>query len=452
MQPSDRIIIVDMTHGGKILAEELKKSWEVVGIDIYNTMDSAEINLFLSNNIQIKKNLKEINLKSSDIIIAPVHCDPKFLSNAIERKNEIISFHKFVGDLLKSEFREKIIIEITGTHGKTTTAITNAKLLSYQYRVVCLSSRGLEIYQNGISKCLEKELEIAPPYLLHVKKYLQEFDIGIFEISLGGTGLADIGILTNIIEDYPIANSTRNASYGKKQLLEFAKKDAVILFNYDDKNSKKLIRDIKSEVNLISFGEKGDIRSNRIIQSNFNEPAKLKIVYDFFAKDQKKGKLDCLISAKLIGPGYFYSILTYVGIALILGINENNIIKNLHNFNGIYNRLNLSRTNDHWILKDINSGAGYISLNTALESLNFYLTTKNSKVWLILDLDTSVCEGINVKGIQRIISKWKNIIQDIYSTDLSIGKSFLDLNKLVTNLGNKVSENDIIFILKKVKG
>ncbi|MFX0132549.1 MAG: coenzyme F430 synthase [Candidatus Hodarchaeota archaeon] len=452
LQSFHRIIIIDMTHGGKILAEELKRKWEVVGVDVYNTMDSEEINRFNLKGIQIKKSLIEISLKNSDVIIAPVHCDPKFLSKAIEKNNQIISFHKIVGDLLRSELREKIIIEITGTHGKTTTAITLAKLLSYQYKVLCLSSRGLERFQNGSSEYLEKEIEIAPPYLFHVKKYLQEFDIGIFEISLGGIGLANIGVLTNIIEDYPIADWTQNASYGKKQLLEFAKKNSIILYNSDDKNSKKLINDTKTEATLISFGKTGQIRSNIIDLVDFNQRNNLEIMYDFFFKDKMKSKIDSSISGKLIGPGYFYAILTYVGVALILKINKNKIIENLYKFDGILNRANLSRINDWWVLKDINSGVGDISLDAVLKSISSYLIKKDCKIWLIFDTNTSVCEGIDIEKIQRIISKWKSIIHDVYSTNLKIGKSFLDLDKLVNNLCEKVRKNDIIFIAKKVKG
>ncbi|NVM05012.1 MAG: coenzyme F430 synthase [Candidatus Helarchaeota archaeon] len=447
-----RIIIVDMTHGGKILAEELKKKWEVVGIDVYDTMDPEEVAQFKLNGIQIIKSLNEISLKNSDTIIAPVHCNPQFLSKAIEKKKKIISFHKIVGNLLRSELKDKFIIEITGTHGKSTTTITLAKLLSYQYKVLCLSSRGLELFQNGSSEYLKKEIEIAPPYLLHVKKYLQEFDIGIFEISLGGIGLADIGVLTNIIEDYPIANSTKNASHGKKQLIEFAKKNSVIFYNSDDKNSKKLINDIKTEATLISFGETGQIRGNIIDLVNFNKHNNLEIVYDFFFKDNKKGKINSSISGKVIGPGYFYATLTYVGVALILKINKNKIIENLYDFNGIQNRLNLSKMNDCWILNDINSGVGDISLEAALKSISSYLTTNNCKIWLIFDANTLVCEGIDIDKIQRIISKWKNIIADVYSTNLNMGKSFLDLNKLINDLCEKARKNDIIFITKKVKG
>ncbi len=441
-----------MTHGGKILARELKKKWDVVGVDVYNTMDSEEIAQFNSNGIQILKNLTEISLKNSDTIIAPVHCNPQFISKAIEKEIEIVSFHKIVGYLLKSQLKDKIIIEITGTHGKSTTAITLAILLSYQKKVLCLSSRGLELFQEGNSKYLENIIEIAPPYLLHIKKYLKEFDIGIFEISLGGIGLADIGVLTNIIEDYPIANATKNASYGKKQLLEFAKKNSIILYNADDKNSKKLINNIKTEAYLISFGKTGQIRSNMIDLVNFNKRNNLEIIYDLSSNDSQRGRIKGSISGKVIGPGYFYALLTYVGVALILKIDKNKIIENLYGFNGIKNRLNLSKMNGCWLLNDINSGVGEISLNAALKSISSYLIKNNCKIWLIFDANSSVCEGVDIDKIQRIISKWKSIIADVYSTNLNIGNSFLDLNKLLNSLCEKARKNDIIFISKKVKG
>lgn len=386
------------------------------------------------------------------MIIAPIHCDPKFLSKAIKQKIPYISFHKIVGDLLRSDLEGKFIIEITGNRGKTTTAITLATLLSNEKKILCLSSRGLEIFQNGISKSLNRDIDIAPPYLLQIKQYLQDFDIGIFEVSLGGTGLADIGILTNIIEDYPIAGSTKTASYGKKQILEIAKENSIIFYNNDDKNSKKLIKDTETNAKLISFGETGQIKAKKFILNKFNETKKLEIEYNFFSKNNNRGKLIAPISGKLIGLGYYYAILIYVGVALILEINKNKIIKNLSKLNAISERLSFHKIKKCWILEDINSGVGHLSLNATLDSLNSYLNKNGNKIWLILDFNSSICEKTDIEKIQIIISHWKPLIQEIFSTNSNIGKPYKDLDGTINNICEKSREKDIIFIMKKVKG
>lgn len=42
----------------------------------------------------------------------------------------------------------------------------------------------------------------------------------IFESSLGVTGLGDVGVLTNLVENYPIAKNTSNAKNAKKQVFD----------------------------------------------------------------------------------------------------------------------------------------------------------------------------------------------------------------------------------------
>ena len=449
-----RYIIIDLTHGGKILAKEFndRGDCEVIGVDIYKTTDSEERSLFEQNGITIIDGLDKIELKKSDIITAPVHCNPDFLSKAISEGHKIVSFHEIVNNILKEDLKDKFIIEITGNRGKTTTALTLAKLLSYEKSVICLSSRGLEYFQNGVSMCLIEHIEIAPPYLMYAKKFISIFDIAIFEISLGGTGLADIGILTNIIEDYPIASLKKTASSAKKQIIEFAKEHSIIFYNIDDENSKKLLNSIKTIANVISFGENGHIKAKKPVILDFTKPTEFNVEYNFRIKNKIHGKMDCQISSKLLGLGYFYALLVFIGCSLILGIQKDKIIKYINSFNGIIDRLYLEKQNNRWILKDINSGVGHLSINAALESVNPYLKHHKSKIWLILDLETEVCEPNDLKKIQNNLSKWDEIIAETYSTDLKIGKPINDKEKLIDKLLKEIGEKDIIFIVKKVRG
>ncbi|MHA1378823.1 MAG: coenzyme F430 synthase [Candidatus Helarchaeota archaeon] len=447
-----RFVIVDMTHGGKILAKELKIMGNVIGIDIYNTINADEKRDLKNKKILIKNNLSEISLNNKDIVIAPVHCDPKFLSKAIEKKIPIFTFHKIVGNLLRSELLNKFIVEITGTRGKTTTALVLANFLSYEKDVLCLSSRGLELFKSGRSTCLNKDIEIAPPYLLKVKEYLTEFEIAVFEISLGGTGLADIGVITNIIEDYPIANSTQVASFGKKQILELAKENSLILFNNDDENTKKLVEKTKTIARLISFGETGEFRAKRPVINSFNKSVPLEINYNAFFNSIINGNMSCNIFGGLIGKGYFYAFLIYIGVALVLNIDKNKIVENLERFKGIKNRLEFSRINGCWILTDMNSGVSHLSIQMALDSLYPYLKLNDSKIVLVIDTVSRVCEKISEAKIQKIISDKKFLIDEVYATNSKIGKPFQDLNQLINELIKKTGEKNIIFIAKKTKG
>ena len=60
-------------------------------------------------------------------------------------------------------------------------------------------------------KVLKQNISITPASIIEAWNLAEDYEIGIciFETSLGGTGLADVGILTNLVEDYPIAGGFR---------------------------------------------------------------------------------------------------------------------------------------------------------------------------------------------------------------------------------------------------
>lgn len=68
---------------------------------------------------------------------------------------------------------------------------------------------------------MDKTLSITPASIIHAlnrakdMNLLSSIDYCIFEVSLGITTNTDIGILTNILEDYPIADNSQSASSAK---------------------------------------------------------------------------------------------------------------------------------------------------------------------------------------------------------------------------------------------
>ncbi len=114
-------------------------------------------------------------------------------------------------------------------------------MLSRRFKVVLHTSRGgLEVWDNGFHSSIYRGgLSITPGSILTaVEKSLEagvEPDLKpeffIFEISIGGTGTADFGILTTLSPDYGIANNTALASDAKLQLILNAKPGSVLLIN-----------------------------------------------------------------------------------------------------------------------------------------------------------------------------------------------------------------------------
>ena len=95
-----------------------------------------------------------------------------------------------------------------------------------------LTSSGLISIGKHV-EVLEQRASIAPATILRLSKMKGNWDYGIFECSLGGTGLADIGIVTNMHEEYRIAGGTRSSTAGKMQMVR-STKHKIVIANEDE--------------------------------------------------------------------------------------------------------------------------------------------------------------------------------------------------------------------------
>ncbi|MCX9013229.1 MAG: coenzyme F430 synthase, partial [Candidatus Methanoperedens sp.] len=202
---SSRVAVLDLTHGGIVLARTLSDFVKsVTAIDVYKTLD-PEILESLGNE-GIKTSVEPIDVSGFDIIVAPVHLDSNYpmLIGAVGKGIPVITHHEAAGGILSQLYgkalENKTLIELTGTKAKTSTAHLLAGILSRDRKVVSHTSRGVEDWSTG--SVLKKGLSITPASILNVMDAVAdaklEPDVIIFEISLGGTGYADIGVITTI--------------------------------------------------------------------------------------------------------------------------------------------------------------------------------------------------------------------------------------------------------------
>ena len=101
--------VLDTIHGATLLAERMRgRGIEAAALEVYHA--APEVSPF-------------------DLIVAPVHLPPKnpALTEARRLGKETITHHRAVGELLAGdpEFRP---FEVTGTVGKTTTALILARI------------------------------------------------------------------------------------------------------------------------------------------------------------------------------------------------------------------------------------------------------------------------------------------------------------------------------------
>ena len=121
--------------------------------------------------------------------MAPVHCKLDY--------DVTLSHHEAVGYLLNDRINIPII-EVTGVKGKTSIVWVLKEIFKDSNPLV-LSSLGVEVVEEGEWKVLKRDISITPASIIEAWKLSEGYERGIciFETSLGGTGLADVGILTN---------------------------------------------------------------------------------------------------------------------------------------------------------------------------------------------------------------------------------------------------------------
>ncbi len=254
-----KFAVLDLTHGGIPIAKSLAAAGnEVSGVDVYGTV-KPETLLELEERYGIHCSKTPLPTSGFDLIVAPVHLDPAYpmFVEARAQKKSVLSHHEIVGEILKGDSRLSGIktVEVTGVKAKTSTASLLADMLSRQFEGVLHTSRGLEYWKVGASSLIYKGLSITPgSILVAIEKVFEaglKPDFFIFEISIGGTGTADLGILTTLSPDYGIANNTALASEAKLQLIRNAKPKSILLINAGAEKALKAAK--KNQVKVLTF-------------------------------------------------------------------------------------------------------------------------------------------------------------------------------------------------------
>lgn len=406
-----KIALIDLTHQGIIIAQELNKlGFEVTGIDVYQTLNFEQI-----------KNLEHegiiINNGSSvdfDLIICPVHLDPKneFLNIAKQKNIPIISHHVAVRDILflNKCLKNSLVIEITGTKGKTSTSSLLANIISKKSTVLLHTSRGVELWKCGKSRLLNKGFSIAPGSILQVMniatKIEEKIDVYIFEISLGFIGYGNIAILTTLDLDYLIAANTNYASNAKLSSLNNFVMDFSLITNKNIKNIK--------EQHVIYFCiNKKNISNNQDYYINIDD-FELSIIHN-------KCTFVCNLLPGYDVKSYFTAFAGACTTSFELGITNNEILEVIHTFNGIEGRMQEIFTDNITYLDNSNSGMNISSVENILD---IYLKQGKKIIIVIGEEAKQVCEGLDPQEIQQFIITKRSFFEDI----ILVGPRMRDLS------------------------
>ena len=354
-----KVLVVDMTHGGILISSEFMKipHTEVLALDIYKSMDATRVEKLKNRGLTFIESLEDINhiVPSDLMIVAPVHCK-------IDH-DVTLTHHEATGFLLKDKI-DIPVIEVTGVKGKTSIVWMLKEIFKDENPLV-LSSLGVEVVENGEWKVLKSNISITPASMIEAWELAQNYEKGIciFETSLGGTGLADVGILTNLTEDYPIANNTRTASDAKRQIFK-SKAVACEIESYNSKYSE-----FNWKTNTFGNSSNSKKSSNLTaskIQFGFDKTNFQIDIINF--KTSKNHMLNESFDVSTFAPSPIHvtNVLAAVCASLTIGVSIEKIKKGLNNFKGVKGRTSIIEQNGIRIIEEINPGLNVTSVKKAI--------------------------------------------------------------------------------------
>ena len=362
-------------------------------------------------NLNINKEFSEKtpNYLEKDLIINPIH-SPLNISNLLDEASEdlkldineknqfsnsfeILSHHSAT-KLVLSSWSEKAkkenvdCIEITGVKGKTSVAyMLKEIMLEIEKNTLLLSSLGAHLFINDHNRSevedivLMKNISITPANIINTIQYanninpkdgheesfedLLNYDAAIFENSLGVCGLGDVGVLTNIVENYTIAKGSSNARNAKKQVFNCPM--VVIEEETLKEHYPKESEIFSGRINTFSIYDSSSNVFAQSIDYNLNQ-SKIKVRYhDLKILGNEKSKNGEII-IKTFAPGrhHVLNALTALTVALTLGIDGEAIQKGLKNFNGIEGRTHLTKVGDSIIIEEINPGINTKAIESSI--------------------------------------------------------------------------------------
>ncbi len=251
------------------------------------SIDSRRINqnqVFISLEPDVAKNITNIKhaiANGASGFISPFYISRQKIKTSLPFLIER-GIDKIYVDLFKADFKDKelkpVIIGITGTNGKTSTALLLAQALRHQNKKIgVISSEGAGVYPN-----LAENEYTTPPLDINYK-YLRSFckkkcDYVIIECSSQGLHQGRLegihftySIITNIDQDHiEYHKSIKNYINSKLKIMHQSRTSII---NFDSKNLKN-INHFKYDSTKIYYISQNKINNKKIINTSLGKNIK----------------------------------------------------------------------------------------------------------------------------------------------------------------------------------
>jgi UDP-N-acetylmuramyl pentapeptide synthase len=403
------IAVLDMTHAGIVIAEGFASlGYNVKAIDVYRTVDE-DVLLRLTHDHGIVTSKDPVPVDDLDLIVSPVHLDPGYpmLADARKKNIEIMDHHRAVGYIIsmKGFFENATVIEVTGSKAKTSTVSLLADMLSRKMKVILHSSRGLELWENGRSDVVHLGLSIAPGSILLSIAKLMELDIiadcYIFEISLGLTGFADVGVITTLEPGYMIAASTSSSSDSKINVLSHARSEEVFFLNLQDRKALDMAEIHNREYFTFTVLENDGsaIRDPATGDADLQLRLEGKNIYI----DHSECSFSSSLSANYNFGSYTTAFAAASSVAIRMGVSVEDISTVVGSFEGLPGRMQEKELSGKKLIDNSNSG---MDIRSCERALDYALSRPGSpgKVIMVLGEEAAqVCEGLPPENVEELV-------------------------------------------------
>ena len=416
------VAVLDTIHGAREICKKLREiGAAAVAFNIYHNTPTPDV------------------VDSFDVVITPVHANTPLVARAEALEIPVLTHHQAVGQLVRQsgELNDALVFEVTGVKGKTSTAA----LLGNAYadrKLLTLTSLGLEVSENG-RYIAKRRLSITPASILTAIDLTKKFDfdpeVYIFEVSLGGTGLADVNIITTLLPEYDIAQHTKTSTLAKLQMITNAKESSCLVAPMDE------VPPIKQKCCLNTFG---DGRANvRYKNTGSNEATMAYSDLERIDGSLASGEIHFALSGSFDFKSYETALLCFTAAALSANLSPDTISSQLSHFKGVLGRMSAATFNGRFLIDNSNSGLDEASIKKAIQ---YGLTFKKvgHKVILIIGLESNVCEGIAIEALLSLAqSDSLDHVVFVSDQERTLGKGVIQTNNLESALRKALELTDI---------
>jgi UDP-N-acetylmuramyl pentapeptide synthase len=352
-----KFAVLDTIHGAGLIAERMRgRGIEAAAFEVYHNVP---------------------DISGFDLVVAPVHLSPKNPAHegAIRLGKRLITHHRAVGELLRGE-RDFRAFEVTGTRGKTTTALILARILSTKGKVVSHTTRGIEVWRDRKSEVAATGLSITPANVIRAFDAAEKAGAAdlISEVSLGGTGLADFGLLTSFAGDYKMAGGSLWASTAKLQMASLSKRGSKLIAGEDVKISADL---------TFGPGPRGQVWCDG---------------WEILAGGER---VPLYLGDRIDPNSYNAAISGAAAAALEAGFDLEEIASALEGFEGLGGRMKNGKEDGISVLDNSNSGLRALGIEAALDRIG-----DGGKLALVAGEEAeTVCEGMDLQALTEILER-----------------------------------------------